>query len=94
MVLNDLYMLNQILGRRTFLLHPSEFPLVCTSGVWTVRNFPPQVFIRVKPFYYMISITILFFFVKDFFVSQQSVPFFLIDFHKRDNRILIFRIIF
>lgn len=27
----------------------SQVSLVCTSGVWIVRNFPPQIIIRVKP---------------------------------------------
>lgn len=28
----------------------SQVSLVCTSGVWIVRNFPPQIIIWVKPY--------------------------------------------
>ena len=44
------------LGRRTLLLRLSGFPLVSTSGVWTVRNPPPQAFPLLLYLYYTIAI--------------------------------------
>lgn len=35
----------------------SQVSLVCTSGVWIVRNFPPQIIIWVKPYLFSFSNT-------------------------------------
>ena len=63
----------------------SRVPPVSTSGVWIVRNLPPQI----TPFYPTLTISVLFFFVKNFYISQSAIPFFFIYSSKRNNGILI-----
>lgn len=63
----------------------SQVSLVYTSGVWIVRNFPPQSIVWIEPLYYMLSIICLCFFVKNIFISKQTIPFLLIYFHKSNN---------
>ena len=43
---------------------------VNTSGVWSLRNLPPQIIIWVEPLYYMFNIDYLLFFVKRLIVSK------------------------